>query len=209
MSQKSPSKRKRLAKADLNFVSQQSFEQVLTELDNLRSKHIKPIITKVDADTAIFQLRYQQADITTAEVSGRLKRWAGDMTHIYCDGRFFRQRNIRAKLRSKKLDIFILVSVWLFVITSVFSGNTTDSTLFDFFFTGLIALILAFIVYGVFSFLRMIVKIVAESISHKRYNFVTTTNRSPKPKIVNAFFMLLPASFATLSYQKTNSVLNK
>ena len=27
----------------------------------------------------------------TAEVAGRLQRWAGDMTHVYCDGRAFRK----------------------------------------------------------------------------------------------------------------------
>lgn len=103
MSQKFPSKSKHLANADLNFVSQQPFEQVIEQLKNLRSRNIKPSIMQVDEDTAVFQLQFVRGDDTTAEVSGRLKRWAGNMTHIYCDGRVFRERSWGAKLGAGQL----------------------------------------------------------------------------------------------------------
>ena len=116
MSQKSPAKRKELANADLNFISKQPFEQLVRQLQDLGNHHVKPNIRQVDDDTALFELSYVRGDKTTAEVRGRLKRWAGDMTHIYCDGQIFKKRDVRSRLWRWVIDLPGLLALWLIIL---------------------------------------------------------------------------------------------
>jgi hypothetical protein len=182
MSQKSPAKSKGLAKAELNFVSQQSFEQVIEQLHNLSSRHIKPYIAQIDEDTALFQLRYVHDDNTTAEVSGRMKRWAGNMTHIYCGGRVFRKHNLGIRLRRRRTDILVFIALWVYILTSFLSGGSSSPTVSTFFFGGLIAFIIALICYGVFNFMRMLAKIVAEAITAQTIQFRNYFKSKPEAK---------------------------
>jgi hypothetical protein len=92
MKEKTPEKSRQLAKADLNFISQKPLETIIQVLQSRQNVHITPEIYCTNSDTAVFRLTYNRDERTTAEVSGRLQRWAGDMTHIYCDGRIFRTK---------------------------------------------------------------------------------------------------------------------
>jgi hypothetical protein len=92
MNEKPAEKSKRLVKADLNFISQKPLEVVVQDIQTLAPKAVTAQVEWSEVDTALFQLTYTRDGRTTAEVSGQLRRWAGDMTHIYCDGRTFHKK---------------------------------------------------------------------------------------------------------------------
>lgn len=92
MTEKNKAKSNQLANADLNFVSNKSLEQITDEMEHIKRKDVSVQIVRSDEATALFQMSYTRDDRTTAEVVGRLQRWAGNMTHVYCDGRIFRKK---------------------------------------------------------------------------------------------------------------------
>ena len=80
------SKKHRLQRAEINFVSSLDIAQVASEIDNLADKHIKVETDNPDADRVQFRMIYHRDGKATAVVAGVLRRWAGDMTHVICDG---------------------------------------------------------------------------------------------------------------------------
>jgi hypothetical protein len=190
-SEKSPAKSKQLANADLNFISKQPFEQVIEQLQDLGNRHVKPNIRQVDHDTAIFQLSFVRGDKTTAEVTGRLKRWAGDMTHIYCDGRIFKKSNVRSQLWSWAIDLPGLIGLWLFSLLLISSKNLsvslTDLLLYTF--------TLSLIIFGLFHFARIILKIVIQSItletSQFRDQFISNPEAKDRERLFHAITSII------------------
>lgn len=179
MNEKPPAKRKDLAKADLNFISKQPFEQVIRQLQDLGNEHIKPDIRQVDDDTAIFQLSYVRSDKRTAEVTGRLKRWAGDMTHIYCDGRIFKKRNIKSQLWRWVIDIPGLIALWFIILLFVTSGKNLSVSLSDLL---LYTFTLSLIIFGLFHFARSMLKMISQSIMPETLQFRDQFISKPEAK---------------------------
>ena len=91
MTDKAARKSKRFLRADLNFVSQKPLGEIAEELQRLKHKAVQSQVLAMDDKTALFRLLYTRNGRITAEVAGRLQRWAGDMTHVYCDGRTLRK----------------------------------------------------------------------------------------------------------------------
>ena len=92
MTAKNKAKSNQLANADLNFISNKPLEYIAEEMQNIKAKAVDVQIVHSNDDIALFQMTFQRENRTTAEVVGRLQRWAGNMTHVYCDGRVFRKK---------------------------------------------------------------------------------------------------------------------
>ena len=90
---KSQAKASQLRRADLNFISNYPLEQIASELQQHEDKQTGIEVVPFDDDTMLFRMERYNKGKLTASVNGRMKRWAGDMTHIYCDGRSFARRD--------------------------------------------------------------------------------------------------------------------
>ena len=108
--------------ADLNVVSAHPLEQIRAGIAALPDDHIDTTIIPVDDDTLLFRIDYTRDGRHTASLNGRLRRWAGDMTHVYCDGRAFVPTDYWAWLRGVIIAIFLapFAIAFLFFI----SGST-------------------------------------------------------------------------------------
>jgi hypothetical protein len=142
---KTPEKSRQLAKADLNFISQKPLEVIVQEIHSRENAHITPQIVWSNSDTALFQLTYSRDKRITAAVTGRLQRWAGDMTHIYCDGRVFRTKTsyISSFLRWARTMIFV-APVVLCALTVITSSRAVENI----FWISSVVFIVAFFVTG-------------------------------------------------------------
>ena len=100
-------KHKNLVYADLNFVSQHSLETIATHIEQLQHDKLTTQLAWMDDDKALFQVELMRANRATAQVTGRLQRWAGDMTHIYCDGRVFSKISKRLGQWIRRAAVFI------------------------------------------------------------------------------------------------------
>lgn len=152
MNEKTAEKSKRLIKADLNFISQKPLEIIVQELEALKHKDVTTQIEWAEAGTALFQLTYNRDGRTTAEVSGRLQRWAGDMTHIYCDGRTFHKKMSYVSSFVRWIGIAILVAPLFTCPLAFLSGDEFAFTLFwysfvAFSFVGFIVGMMVFIAH--------------------------------------------------------------
>ena len=90
---KSQAKAAQLRRADLNFISNYPLEHIAEELSKRTDKQTGIDVLPLDDDTMLFRMERYNKGKLTATVNGRMKRWAGDMTHIYCDGRSFARRD--------------------------------------------------------------------------------------------------------------------
>jgi len=121
MPEKSSRKQRRLIQADLNFIAEHNLEMIAARLQNPVHKRITGLVNHVDEDTANFVLYYQRNGRETALVKGILQRWAGDMTHIYCEGRAFRRQQygyefVRLLYRSMMVLPLLLVGEFLLLV---------------------------------------------------------------------------------------------
>lgn len=97
---KSQGKTSRLKRADLNFISNYPLENIVAQLQHSADKNTDIQIVPIDDDVTLFRMERRNQGTITATVNGRMRRWAGNMTHIYCDGRSFDKRNwLRFALR--------------------------------------------------------------------------------------------------------------
>jgi membrane protein implicated in regulation of membrane protease activity len=132
MNEKPAAKSKRLVKADLNFISQKPLEIVVQEIQALAPKAITAQVAWTEADTALFQLTYSRDGRTTAAVTGRLQRWAGDMTHIYCDGRTFHKKISYVSGFVRWLVAVALVAPLITCPAAILSGSTVAFLMFGY-----------------------------------------------------------------------------
>lgn len=152
MNEKTAEKSKRLIQADLNFISQKPLDVIVQEIVALKRKDVITQIEWAEGDTALFQLTYNRDGRTTAEVSGRLQRWAGDMTHIYCDGRTFHNKLSYVSSFVRWLVLAILVAPLFTCLLAFLSGSELAFILFwysflAFSFVGFIVGIMVFVAH--------------------------------------------------------------
>jgi magnesium-transporting ATPase (P-type) len=130
MNAKPAEKSKRLVNADLNFISQKPLEMIVQELQALQRDTVTTQVEWTETDTALFQLTTTRDGRTTAEVSGRLQRWAGDMTHIYCDGRTFYKKMSYVSSFVRWVVVFACAAPFFTCPLALFSDNEILSNLF-------------------------------------------------------------------------------
>jgi len=132
MNEKTAAKSKRLVKADLNFISQKPLEIIAQEIQASTPKVITAQVAWTEADTALFQLTYNRDGRTTAAVTGRLQRWAGDMTHIYCDGRTFHKKLSYVSSFVRWLIAAALAAPFFLCSIAILSGSPFTFVLFGY-----------------------------------------------------------------------------
>ena len=121
---KSRAKQSALRNADLNFISTYSLETICDALLEKSDQQTEIKVVTIDEDTALFSMTGYLDGRTSAFVQGRLRRWAGDMTHIYCDARSFEQRNWAFILFRNALGLFFAAPI-IFAILSILIGTPT------------------------------------------------------------------------------------
>lgn len=122
--EKSSQKQKQAIHAELNFVAQHPIERIAADIEALASRTRQTDMLWLDADTALFSLSMHKEGRTTAVLYGRLQRWAGTMTHVYCDGKAKTALGIGARLAILyrmmlySLPVFTLVFLFTLLIDS-------------------------------------------------------------------------------------------
>ncbi|MGB1286624.1 MAG: hypothetical protein ACPG7F_08835 [Aggregatilineales bacterium] len=121
--------------SEINVVSSLDIEAVASEIAALENKQIRVVFDEIDADHTGFMIGYLRDGEVTASVKGVMRRWAGTMTHIICDGHARHKRPL-----IKRLYKFIeylaagwltaVIAIQLPLILSVSSGDATFIRLF-------------------------------------------------------------------------------
>ncbi len=147
-----------MLQADLNFISQHDLDAIAARLQNPSSKQIIGQVMPIDANATRFSLRYRRHGRDTAAVRGILQRWAGEMTHIYCEGRAFQRRHyLRGGFRLLYRAILLLPLLLILQLALVlFWGSAVPAFLFLSLVATLAALVFAGMVFGLRECIRLL-----------------------------------------------------
>jgi hypothetical protein len=149
MGEKHPAKSKRLVQADLNFIANKPLENIIWQLNHLEYDTVTPYVVRTDENTALFRLVYHRGERVTAEIAGRLQRWAGDMTHVYCDGRTFYKMTSYLRALLRWCIFFALISPLLTCPLVIFASEANQTGLMDLFALSMLLFSIVAIAYGV------------------------------------------------------------
>lgn len=148
MSEKNYAKRKQLAQADLNFISQKPMEQIAQEMQDIKRKDVSVQVVQSGENITLFQMTKIRDDRTTAEIAGRLQRWAGNMTHVYCDGRIFHKKTTYVSMIGRWALGIVLVAPFVLCPLTYLATPQAQEFLTTILAFSVIAFILVGLVFG-------------------------------------------------------------